>query len=274
MARVWTLLLGGTFAAAAVASSASAAFFFLFTPTSARPGDEVVVRTGGTPEGFTPAQREPPLQRPLRLYLVPSWLAGAVRSPADRRIHFVGVLVPDRQGRGLLSFQLPPVASGDYTMARWCRTCSSGITFFVTPGGPGSGLPEADRTLLRVDMPSARDRCPATIPRDPRGRYGNGLLSTRLGRSGYLLARREPDGTLFQKLSWVPRTGLTGLLAVRGERLDAPGRMRVLAVSWGFSSNGRGSWASAVTFPSEGCWLIGARVGDVALSYVASVVGR
>lgn len=209
--------------------------------------------------------------------LVPSRIAGTVRSRSDRRIHFVGVLVPDRQGRGVLAFQLPPVGSGDYTVARWCRTCSSGRTFFVTPGGPGSGLPEADRTLLRVDMPSALARCPATIPRDPRGRYGNGLLSTTIGRYGYLLAQREPGG-LFQKLGWTPWQGLRGRLTVRGDRLDAPGRMEVLGINWGHTygapHDGRWGWATAVRFPREGCWRISARVGDVKLSYVANVVGR
>jgi hypothetical protein len=264
--------------AAGLAGVAQAAWFFLFDPTSATPGEVVVVRTGGTPGGFTLAERERPFGPPLRLYLVPSRIAGTVRSPSDRRIHFVGVLVPDRQGRGVLSFQLPPVGTGEYTVARWCRSCSSGRTFLVTPGGPGTGLPEADRTLLQVDMPSARERCSATIPRDPRGRYGNGLLTTTVGRHGYLIAQRELGG-LFQKLGWTPWQGLRGRLTVRGDRLDAPGRMQVLGVSWGRTYGGpddgrRWGWATAVRFPREGCWRISGRVGDVKLSYVANVVGR
>jgi hypothetical protein len=31
-------------------------------------------------------------------------------------------------------------------------------------------------------------------------------------------------------------------------------------------------WASAVKFPSEGCWRLTGRVGDIALSYVVKVV--
>jgi hypothetical protein len=49
--------------------------------------------------------------------------------------------------------------------------------------------------------------------------------------------------------------------------------MQVLSVNWGHSlSTGRGSWMSAVTFPSEGCWRINGRVRDVSLSYVVRVV--
>ena len=92
------------------------------------------------------------------------------------------------------------------------------------------------------------------------------------GEHGILVGRQEQDGELFQKLWWLPRAGFTGDLMVRGERLDAPGRMRVLAVNWGHSSDGRGSWASAVTFSGEGCWRITGRVRDVTLSYVVKVV--
>jgi hypothetical protein len=48
--------------------------------------------------------------------------------------------------------------------------------------------------------------------------------------------------------------------------------MRVRAVNWGYSSTGRGSWASAVSFPGEGCWRITGRVRDVSLTYVVKVV--
>jgi hypothetical protein len=49
--------------------------------------------------------------------------------------------------------------------------------------------------------------------------------------------------------------------------------MKVLGVVWGHDSYGRGGWASAVKFPSEGCWRISGRVRDITLSYVVRVIG-
>jgi len=83
---------------------------------------------------------------------------------------------------------------------------------------------------------------------------------------------RDPDGTISNKLWWLPRDGFTGRLTVHGERLDARSSpMWVRAVNWGYSSTGKGSWASAVSFPGEGCWRLTGRVGDISITYVLRV---
>jgi hypothetical protein len=264
------VLLGVAILAATLAGSASAALFFVFSPMAAQPGDIVQVRLGGTPAGYTLAQRRRPFQRPIRLYLVPNRVAGGVRSRFDPRLHFVGAVVPDRNARGVLAFKAPPLDSGTCVVAAWCPGCarfSGGSSFFSSP------LPVVSRYReqmgLRLRLPQATaESCPVT-----RGRSGNGFLSTSVpGPDGILATRKDPDGSLFQKLWWLPRRGFGGELTVRGERLDAPGGMRVLSVNWGHSSDGRGSWASAVAFPSEGCWRLTGRVGDVSLTYVVRVV--
>lgn len=91
-------------------------------------------------------------------------------------------------------------------------------------------------------------------------------------------SRVERDGSIFWKFGWLP-TGIdvSPGLTVAGRRLDAASPpMRVLGVNWGYSYvrgvRGRGSWATAVSFPSEGCWKLTGRVGDIALSYVVKVV--
>ena len=267
MLRFSGLVLAAAVVAGTIVSSATAALFFLFKPTAAKPGDAVTVRLGGTPASFTLADREKPFQRPIRLYLVQNLISDDVTSRFDRRLHFIGRIVPDRSARGTLAFRVPPLDTGTYVAAAWCPGCarySFGRTFFVL------WLPNVSRHReqmgLRIQMPTGT--CPVT-----KGRYGNGLLSTTVpGDDGVLVARRDPDGTLFQKLWWLPREGFTGKLTVRGERLDASGQMRVLSVNWGYSSDGRGSWASAVTFPSEGCWRLTGRVRDVSLTYVVKVV--
>jgi hypothetical protein len=232
----------------------------------------VTVRLGGTPASFTLDQRERPFRNGIRLYLAPSRVAGEVESRFDSRLHFVGRIIPDRKSRGVIPFIVPPLDSGFYALASWCPACaknSFGRTFFVQT------VPRVSRYRrrmgLRVRLPSATKTCPVSGD----GRYGNGLLSTTLPDDGILIARRDPAG-LFQKLGWLPHTAFPDALIVRGERLDAPSSpMRVLAVRWGHSSSGpgaRGGWASAVTFPSEGCWRITGRVQDVTLSYVVKVV--
>nr|MBA3433868.1 hypothetical protein [Actinomycetota bacterium] len=195
---------------------------------------------------------------------------GEIRSRFDPRLSFIGRIVPDRRSRGIMSFRVPPLDTDTYVVAAWCPGCarnSFGRSFFVL------ALPQVSRYLdlmgLRVRIPNAAKACPVT-----RGTYGNGLLSTRISPNGVLLAQQDPDGTLSDKLGWLPREGFTGVLTVRGERLDAVSRpMKVLSVNWGYSyPSGRGSWASAVRFPSEGCWRISGRVGDISLTYVVKVV--
>jgi hypothetical protein len=257
---VTVVLATAAFVAVAAAAAVAKFDLLVFEPRDATPGRVVTVRTRGTPLGFTNDERRRPFLTPLRLYLVPKRIASEVRSPLDRRLYFIGVLVPDRSGRGVLTFAAPPLETGQYAVAAWCRRCTYRPNFHVTPSVEG--------TLLHLTMPSAAQTCPVT-----RGTYGNGWLSARApGPDGVLVAQEDPSGGLSQKLGWLPRKGFTGTLAVRGERLDASGQMRVVSVNWGYSSDGRGSWASAVVFPSEGCWRISGRVADVSLTYVVNVV--
>jgi hypothetical protein len=254
--------------AAAIAASAHAALVFLFSPRAAEAGQVVTVRLGGTPPGFTLADRVKPFREPMRIYLVRNDIAPEVTGRLDPRLHFVGVLVPDRNGRGVLSFRAPPLDSDSHAVAVWCPGCAAssfGRRFFVLDVTPftSSRFPGM---LLRLRLPDARGGCPVT-----KGWYGNGLLSV-YARDGVISKPRTPDGALGDKLAWLPREGFTGDLVVRGERLDAPGRLEVFSVRRGYSSDGRGSWASAVKFPSEGCWRITGRVRDVSLTYVVRVV--
>ena len=122
--RLIVLVLVAAVTAAGVASSASAALFFLFEPTTADAGELVTVRLGGTPADFTLEQREKPFRNGIRLYLVPSGAAEEVSSRFDPRLHFIGRIVPDRIGRGILPFRAPPLDSGAYALASWCPGCA------------------------------------------------------------------------------------------------------------------------------------------------------
>src|SRR5437764_6718770 len=76
--------------AAGAPPSAGAALFFLFNPTSAKPGDRVAIRTGGTPLRFKATQRIRPFQQPVRLFLVANGVAPNVNSSQDPRLHPIG----------------------------------------------------------------------------------------------------------------------------------------------------------------------------------------
>ena len=164
---------------------------------------------------------------------------------------------------------MPPLGTGTYSVAVSCPGCA---------GPRGSGVSVPSGTSVRVVTDARPDSCPATTPGGLGGKgegmHGNGLLSVFVGADGTNLGQRESDGAISDKLGWIPRTGLDGTLRVTGQRLDAPSPpMRVLAVTWSYSSAGKGSWASAVVFPSEGCWRLTGRVEDVSLTYVVRVVG-
>ena len=275
--RVATLVAVAAVAAAATPGTARGALFLLLSPASGVPGDRVTVRTGGTPLGFTPAARAKPLQLPIRLYLVKHSVAPRVASRFDRRLEFVGALVPDRNGRGMLTFAVPPLAPGAYGLAYWCPGCaaySRGRTFWVQRVDRSIATRYRPLMLLRVTASAAARGCRVTVPNGPERRLGNGFLSVWLPPGGVLSRGPEPDGSIFDKLGWLPTRidGERSVLTVHGRRLDARSRpLRVLAVNWGYSSNGRGSWASAVLFPSEGCWRVTGRVRDITLSYVIEV---
>jgi hypothetical protein len=256
-------------------ANARAAPVFVFDQPAASPNDRVTVRTAGTPGDFKPSQRTKPLQRPVRVYLVRAEVAGEVSSRLDRRLNFVGSVVPDRNGRGLLTFSVPPLDSGGYTLAY-----RSGRAFVVQR--PAQLVRRfRSRALLRIDTTQS---CAVTLPNanrppaQPRNFswYGNGLLWAGLTADGIYAVPQDrvaADGSIGNKLLWAT-TPPWRAPTVSGERLDAPAPpLRVLAVNRGsFSSAGNPSYMSAVSFPTAGCWRLTARVDDVSLSYVVEVV--
>jgi hypothetical protein len=271
--------------AVAAPAKAGAASFFLFDRPSAAPNDRVTVRTGGTPKNFALSRRVRPFQRPIRLYLVRDDMRDEVRSRLDSRLNFVGSIVPDKKGRGLLTFSVPPLDPGTYTIAYWCRACaahSQGRRFFVQQ--PDQWIPRyRAQALLRV---ATTESCPVTLPNGnrPPGQppavswYGNGLLWARLFSNGVYAVSPErvaADGSIGNKLLWVT-TPPWQKPTISGDRLDAPSSpLRVFGVNTGsFRGAANPSHMSPVSFPAAGCWRLRARVGDISLTYVVHVAVR
>jgi len=285
--RLAVLTFIGAVVAGFAAVRADAALFFLFGRTTAAPNDRLTVRMGGTPANFTLRQRARPFGRPIRLYLVPNALVEDVHSRFDARLQFVGALVPDRFGRGMLTFSVPPLDASDYTVAAWCPGCarySHGRTFYVQD--PEQFVePYRSQALLRLATTQA---CPVTIPngnrppRQPRNLswYGNGLLWAALSYTpdGVYTVPQDrvgADGSIGAKLFWVTSPP-SRVPTVTGQRLDAPAPPLQFngAVQGSFSGAINPSWATRLLFPSAGCWRLTARVRDVSLTYVVNVVVR
>jgi hypothetical protein len=277
-------LIAVVLVALAAPANARAAFFFLLDQPSAAPNDRVTVRTGATARDFQPRRQVKPLQRPVRLYLVQAELAPEVHSRFDPRLHFVGSVTPDRNGRGLQTFSVPPLDSGTYTLAYWCPGCASSRAPTFVVQHPGRFVQRyRSQTLLRISTTQA---CPVTLPNAnrPAGQprsvswYGNGFLWAGLKADGISAVPQDrvaADGSVGDKLLWVTSPPWS-VPAISGERLDAAAPpLRVLGVNQGsFASADKPSFMSAVSFPTAGCWRLSARVGDVSLSYVVDVVVR
>jgi hypothetical protein len=269
--------------ALAAPADADAAVFLLFDRPSATPNERVTVRTGNTPASFAPSQRVRPFQRAIRVYLVHSDAAAAVRSRGDVRVHFVGTITPDKNGRGSVTFSAPPLDDGTYAIAYWCPACarfSRGRMFFVQQADQ---LTPPYRGQARLRLVTS-EPCPVTVPnsskppRQPRNVpwYGNGLLWAGVAPNGVYAAGRgavEADGSIFNKLLWVT-TPRSRAPKISGVRLDAPApALRVLATNFGsFSGATDPSFMTPVLSPAAGCWRIRARVADISLTYVVRVV--
>jgi hypothetical protein len=226
-----------------------------------------------------------PFQRPVRLYLPREEFVARVHSRFDSRLTFVGSIVSDKKGRGLLTVSVPPLDTGTHTHAYWCPACarfSRGRTFYVQDVDQFVE-PYRSQALLRIETTAS---CPVTLPNGnrPPGQprnvscYGNGLLWAGLTADGvYAVSpdRVGADGSIGNKLLWVT-TPPWRPPTLSGERLDAQAPpLRVLGMNRGsFSGAANPSFMSPVIFPTAGCWRLRARVGDISLTYVVSVVVR
>lgn len=244
-------LIAASLAALALPLDALAGSGIAFDRAAAQPNERVTVTSA--------------LGEPVRLYLVRQDVARAVRSRTDRRLSSIGVVRANRS----LTFNLPPLDAGTYSLAVWCGRCK-GARF------------RTGAARLRV-LPSAG--CPVTRPngnrpsRQPRsvGWYGNGLLWAGLEADGTYSVPRDrvaADGSIGNKLLWVTAPPWDKP-TVSGVRIDAAAPpLRVLGVNTGSFQSGDvdPSHMSAVSFPTSGCWRLTARVADVSLTYVVEVV--
>ncbi len=201
-------------------------------------------------------------RRETRLYLVARAATPKVRSRFDTRLSFIGAVTgPD------LEFTVPPVDSGSYVLAYWCRGC--------LPRQKHIGLRLSP--ALSVDAPSATATCPVTKPNGyppPRGvapspaRHGNGVLWASFPADGVFVKTTAEQ--LFVKMLWIKK-GWGGDLSVRYQRIDVPAAPIKAQTIFGSLSGYVGPTWAARLYLDPGCWKVSGRVGDVSLAFVVLV---
>jgi hypothetical protein len=104
--------------------------------------------------------------------------------------------------------------------------------------------------------------------------YGNGKLWTVLWPNGTVEFRpggpgfMDSDGSLSMKFPWW--RGVRGKLTIEGRRLDASAPPLRASIPEGYGDTGFQS--TALIFPTEGCWEVTGKVGEVSLTFVTRVV--
>jgi hypothetical protein len=100
----------------------------------------------------------------------------------------------------------------------------------------------------------------------PFGLWPEGTVVFRPGGPGEIL----PDGSLSMKFGWTRGEGLRGKLKLHGRRLDAPAPPLRGRIPEGYGDTG--FQATALIFPTEGCWEVTGEVGDSRVTFVTRVV--
>jgi len=72
------------------------------------------------------------------------------------------------------------------------------------------------------------------------------------------------------KFGWTRGEGLRGKLKIRGRRLDAPAPPLRADIPNGYGDTG--FQATALIFPTEGCWEVTGEVADTRVTFVTRVV--
>ena len=165
--------------------------------------------------------------------------------------------------------------------------------FLLLAALAGCALVDSEDKPVGMDQEHGIEPCPITSPNVNVVRngthfnyvvrngwhfdYGNGDLWTSLWPEGTVLFRARgsgrvySDGSMSMKWPWYLEHGIDGELEIEGRRLGAPSE-RSLSANHSPVLGDPGFHAGAITFPSEGCWEVTGRAGDVSLTFVTRVV--
>jgi hypothetical protein len=177
------------------------------------------------------------------------------------------------------------------------RQIRFGMLLVLLAWGSVGGKAEPQSATSQSPKKSATATCPVTLPGSARefgkrtsgseamslfetgtsrwkpvlivGRFGlwpDGTVVFRPGGPGSI----EPDRSLSMKFAWTRGEGLRGKLKIQGRRLDAPAPPLRASIPDGYGDTG--FQATALIFPTEGCWGVTGEVGDTRVTFVTRVV--
>jgi len=165
--------------ALAITGSASADLGLWFSSPRAHWGERVHVASPGRYAAFSG----------VRVYLVPMALARSslvqrpTGPPHNRRIIMLGSLRLADPAVARLSFIVPHVRPGDYTLGFWCKPCAPPAGAFFTTAPPGQRWTPRQHRIVRVSRPASGATKPRTIT-------GHGLaIGLPSGWSGVIYRR-------------------------------------------------------------------------------------
>jgi hypothetical protein len=133
--------------------------------------------------------------------------------------------------------------------------------------------PTASTNTSRACSVSRPNGCTPPGQRPSPYTYGNSDLCTVLWPDGTVVFRPGgpgfvlPDGSLSMKFPWW--RGVRGKLTIQGKRLDAPAPPLRASIPEGYGDTG--FQATALIFPTEGCWEVTGKVGEASLTFVTRV---
>lgn len=116
---------------------------------------------------------------------------------------------------------------------------------------------------------------PGSIPQTTDGFYGtkelafsgpwpDGAVVFKPGGPGFVLS----DGSLSMKFGWF--RGVPGMLAIHGRRLDASAPPLRSHIPSGYGD--LGFQATALIFPTPGCWAVSGQIAGARLAFVTRVI--
>jgi hypothetical protein len=185
------------------------------------------------------------------------------------------------------SYSDPDEVGGEHNLNAEARIWRLFAAMGLALSGCSTGAPAAG---LRA--PETEDTCPVSLPnvtKSPDEHYvptglafqnADGTIFTTPWPNGEVVFEPggpgtiNPDGSMSMKWPWY-RT-VPGEVVIHGLRLDRASAAMPAEILRG-PADGYGEIGfhpSILTFPTEGCWQITARVGDATLTFVTRVVQR
>ena len=156
------------------------------------------------------------------------------------------------------------------TFTPWLMTVALSFTLSCRTDSPS--VPAVDTPPCAVTKPNGNP--PPGLPPTAPFHGGNGLWTTLDWPDGVVVFRPggpgfiHKSGELEMKFPWW--RAVKGRLTIEGRRLDKPAPPLQADIPEGYGDTG--FQATALLFPTPGCWEVTGRAGNASLTFVVMVV--